>query len=226
MIHKCRSTQINKQWNSSWGIKGQWYPDRGIRLLDLWWRGSCCAYIIMSVLCTLAGGCKKDDCQTPLNCSVWLEQSEWKSSCHDISPEMLNHRHRGGVLEIQMDQCKNSRNNANHHNRILLRIVMLPKSSVPWIWNTHQTELEMICELLRKCRWSSASRRSKRRGRDRGRGFPRNVGESLFVFNIKINESKQNNKSSEKLNCNDVVLSLISSTSRSTRVPTFPLYEP
>lgn len=110
MIHKCRSTQINKQtMESSSGIKGQWYPDRGIRLLDLWWRGGCCAYIIMHIR-----GCQQDDCQTSFNCSVWLEQSDWKSSWHDISPDVLNHGHwgGGGVLEIQMDQWRrNSKNN-------------------------------------------------------------------------------------------------------------------
>lgn len=112
---------------------------------------------------------------------------------------------------------------ANHHNRILLWIVMLPKSFVPRISNTRETELEMICEYSsRKCRWSRVLRGGANEA-GRGVGRQRIVAEdflgirrdSLFVFNIKINESKQNNKSSEKLNCNDVVLP--SSTSRSTR---------
>lgn len=112
---------------------------------------------------------------------------------------------------------------ANHHNRILLWIVMLPKSFVPRISNTRETELEMICEYSsRKCRWSRVLRGGANEA-GRGVGRQRIVAEdflgiwrdSLFVFNIKINESKQNNKSTEKLNCNDVVLP--SSTSRSTR---------
>lgn len=89
--------------------------------------------------------------------------------------------------------------------RISRRVPSTPISMWPW------------CVLNLKCRCydendllsaAAGGRRAAMKrvpAKDRFHWMEFYIWRVMFVFNIKINESKQNNKSPQKLNCNDVV---------------------
>lgn len=129
-------------------------------------------------------------------------QTEWESSWHDISP--------WGTAESRTPWYSNDipgipwKNNANHQN-ISQSSVNTAISMWPW------------CVLNLKCRCydendllsaAAGGRRAAMKrvpAKDRFHWMEFYIWRVMFVFNIKINESKQNNKSPQKLNCNDVV---------------------
>lgn len=128
-------------------------------------------------------------------------QTEWESSWHDISP--------WGTAESRTPWYSNDipgipwKNNANHQN--------ISQSSVNTDFHVAMMCVKLEMPLLRRKRFTISSSRGRRAAmnrvpaKDRFHWMEFYIWRVMFVFNIKINESKQNNKSPQKLNCNDVV---------------------